>query len=120
MQLATQQVHIAKKQHRRRNLSPNPSLYGSWISREIVERWIDPKGSNPKSCGHERKPSEPRLNQTGSGAYKTPNLPVQSISYVHFSLFSHPSERNSHFSPTNTTEEVRWLAGGAAAPELFF
>jgi hypothetical protein len=91
-----------------------------------VERWIDPNGSNPKSCGHERKPSEPRLNQTGSGAYKTPNLPVQFISYVHFSLFSHPSERNSHFSllswsssPTNTTEEVRWLAGGAAAPELF-
>jgi hypothetical protein len=63
-----------------------------------VDRWIDPNGSNPKSYGYERKPSEPELNQTGSGAYKTPNLPVQSISYVHFSLFSYPSERNSHLS----------------------
>jgi hypothetical protein len=90
VQEATQQVYIAKNPTQTKKPSPNPNMYGSWITRETMERWIDPNGSNPRSYGYERKPGETRMNRTGSGAYKTPNLPVQFISYVHFSLFPHP------------------------------
>ena len=72
VQEATQQVYIAKKPKQTKKPSPNPNLHGSWITRETRECWIDPNGSNPKSCGHERKPSEPRMNRTGSGVYISP------------------------------------------------
>jgi hypothetical protein len=49
---------------------------------------------------------EPGLNRSGSGVYKRVKRPVQSISHFRFSLFSHSSERISHFSLTLASTET--------------
>ena len=106
VQIARKLVHIAKKLKERREGIQAQRDTDPGLSKRVRDVGLiqDPKTLDQTT--EKRTSVEPGLNRSGSGVYKRVKRPVQSISRFHFSLFSHSSERISHFSLTLASTET--------------